>query len=295
MTIAAGFVCDEGVLLCADTEHRGWTLKFHESKLDHFEIPGGKIAFALAGHTSFAWSAIQKCRDRLNAIAPKDTVIELEQILEIEYRRNVLAHPGYPDGNYYYHLLIAVWAPGQRVELYVTDETCIRKVDGFECVGTGRELASFIIRPTYVRLMPERRALSLAAYTLAEVKESIAGCGGMSVYLLLQNDGQVGTLTSSHKGKCEQLEVYSKSYDFITRELLMALTDEEKEDTDFERYLTETFNQRILQVRHEWTHERQTREIEFAALNPHLTPEQAKQAFRQWSMGLLPGPLPPQR
>ena len=293
MTIAAGFVCEEGVVLCADTEHTGWAFKFHDSKLDHFELPGGKIAFALAGHTSFAWSAIQKCRDRLNAIAPKDIIIELEQILETEYRRNVLDHPSYPDGKYY--LLIAVWAPAQRVALYVTDETCIRKVDGFECVGVGSELASFIIRPTYARLMPERKALSLAAYALAEVKESIPRCGGMSVYLLLQNDGNVGTLTSFHKGKCEQLEGYSKTYDFITRELLMALTDEEKEDADFERYLTETFNQRILQVRHEWTNERQTRESEFAALNPHLTPEEAKQAFRQWSMGLLPGPLPSQR
>jgi hypothetical protein len=105
----------------------------------------------------------------------------------------------------------------------------------------------------------------------------------------------VGTLTSFHKGKCEQLEVYSKTYDFITRELLMALTDEEKEDADFERYLTETFNQRILQLRHEWTNERQTRESEFAALNSHLSPEEAKQAFRQLSLGLVPVPPEPQK
>lgn len=293
MTIAAGFVCEEGVLLCADTEHTGWTAKFHDSKLDHFEVPGGKIAFALAGHSSLAWSAIQKCRDRLQAVAPHDIMVELEQILETEYRRHVLGHPNYTDVGY--ELLIAVWAPMQHVALYVTSETCTRKVDGFECIGIGRELASFIIRPTFLRLMRERKALSLAAYALAEVKESISGCGGMSVYLLLQNDGKVGTLTSLHKGICEQVEGYSKTYDFITRELLMALTDEDTEDADFERNLTEIFNQRILEVRHKWTKERQTREAEFAALNPRLAPAEAKQIFRQLSMGIVPGPLPSQR
>ncbi len=293
MTIAAGFVCEGGVLLCADTEHTGWTSKFHDSKLDHFEIPGGKIAFALAGHSSFAWSAIQKCRDRLQGVAPQDIMVELEQLLETEYRRHVLGHPNYTDVGY--ELLIAVWAPPERVALYATSETCIRKVDAFECIGIGRELASFIIRPTFLRFMPERKALSLAAYALVEVKESISGCGGMSVYLLLQNDGNVGSLTSLHKGKCEQLEEYSKTYDLITRELLMALTDEDTEDSDFERYLTEIFNQRILQVRHEWTKQRQTREAELAALNPHLTPEEARQTFRRLSMGILPCTLTSQK
>jgi hypothetical protein len=293
VTIAAGFVCEEGVLLCADTEHTGWTSKFHDSKLDHFEIPGGKIAFALAGHSSFAWSAIQKCRDRLRGVAPQDIMVELEQLLETEYRRHVLGHPNYADVGY--ELLIALWASPERVALYATTETSIRKVDGFECIGIGRELASFIIRPTFLRLMPERKALSLAAYALVEVKESISGCGGMSVYLLLQNDGNVGTLTSIHKGKCEQLEEYAKTYDFVTRELLMALADEDRDDSDFERYLIETFNDSILEVRHKWTKERQAKEAEFAGLNPHLTPREAKQIFRQLAMGMAPNPHPSQK
>ena len=99
MTIAAGFVCEEGVLLCADTEPTGWSSKFHGSKVEHFEIRGGKIAFALtAANSHLAWSAIQKCRDRLQAVVPKDVVVELEQILDAEYRRQVLTHPSYSDG-----------------------------------------------------------------------------------------------------------------------------------------------------------------------------------------------------
>ena len=190
-------MCKEGVLLCADTEHTGWSSKFHGSKLEHFEIPGGKIAFAFAAANShLAWSAIQKCRDRLQAVAPKDPIVELEQVLDAEYRRHVLSHPSYSDVAY--QLLVAVCTPPERAALYVTSETCLRRVDDFECIGIGQELASFIIRPTFLRFMPQQKALSLAAYALVAVKESIRGCGGMSIYLLLENDGRVGTL--SHDG-----------------------------------------------------------------------------------------------
>jgi hypothetical protein len=75
-------------------------------------------------------------------VAPQDIMVELEQLLETEYRRHVLGHPNYR--NVGYELLIAVWAPPERVALYATSETCIRKVDGFECIGIGHELASFI-------------------------------------------------------------------------------------------------------------------------------------------------------
>jgi hypothetical protein len=286
VTIAAGFVCKEGVLLCADTEHTGWTSKFHDSKVDNFEIAGGKIAFALAGNSSFAWSAIQKCRTRLQGVKPENALDELDQVLEKEYRRHVLNNPN--SANLGYELLIALGIPPKPVELYVTSETCVRRVSTFECVGIGRELASFIIRPTFTGLMPQRKALALAAYALVAVKESISGCGGMSVYLLLQSDGNVGIVTSDHEGVCENLESYSKTFDFSTRQLLMALADEDADDKDFERNLTEIFNQRILSVRHEWTKERQAREARFATANPHLKPEQVKIAFRQISMGMPP-------
>src|SRR5580704_3616076 len=70
MTIAAGFLCAEGVLLCADTEVAGWTLKHHDSKLRHFDCPGGNIGFAISGNMDFALAAIDKCASRLMATQP---------------------------------------------------------------------------------------------------------------------------------------------------------------------------------------------------------------------------------
>src|SRR5689334_18082767 len=87
MTIAAGFVCRDSVLLCADTEYRGWATKSHHAKIGSFDCPGGQVAFALAGNTAFAWSAIQKLKKRLEATPPSETITIAERVLEKEYRR----------------------------------------------------------------------------------------------------------------------------------------------------------------------------------------------------------------
>ena len=38
MTIAAGFVHQDGVLLCADTQQETWALKFYSSKVGYFDM-----------------------------------------------------------------------------------------------------------------------------------------------------------------------------------------------------------------------------------------------------------------
>ena len=62
-------------------------------KLEVFDCPGGQVAFALAGNSAFAWSAIQKLKARLEATPPGETITIAERVLEKEYRRHVLSHP----------------------------------------------------------------------------------------------------------------------------------------------------------------------------------------------------------
>lgn len=190
MTIAAGFSCSDGVLLCADTEHTGWTAKSHHSKVDHFEVPGGKVCFALAGASTLAWCAIQKCKKRLHADASSDLIADLESILDDEYRRNVLGHPNFNSLDY--SLLVSVWTQNEGARLFATTATAMTQVREFHCIGIGGELASYLIRSGFQNLSL-KSATALAAYTLGSVKDSISGCGGMSIYVLLRNDGSVGS------------------------------------------------------------------------------------------------------
>ncbi len=171
---------------------RAGPLRSSSFKVYHFEVPGGKVCFALSGASALAWSAIQKCRKQLQAAPSNDLVADIETILDAEYRRNVLGHPNYTDFDY--SLLLGIWMPNERPRLYFTTATAITEVKEFQCIGIGGELASYLIRPGFYGLTLTS-AVALAAYTLGSVKDSITGCGGMSIYVLLRNDGTVGVLT----------------------------------------------------------------------------------------------------
>ena len=136
MTIAIGFVCIDGVLLCADTEHTGFTSKTHHAKIDNFEVPNGRVCFALSGSSALAWAAMEKCKKQLQKKASDDLASDIEQILDEEYRRNVLTHPDYV--NLEYQFLIGICATGKRVELYATTRTAMRRISNFECIGIGQ-------------------------------------------------------------------------------------------------------------------------------------------------------------
>jgi hypothetical protein len=49
MTIAAGFLHADGILLCSDSQMEGAAIKFQAPKIGMFEFLGGKIGFAFAG------------------------------------------------------------------------------------------------------------------------------------------------------------------------------------------------------------------------------------------------------
>jgi hypothetical protein len=266
-------------------------MKLHGSKVGHFEFAGGRIGFAYAGNTRFAFSAIQKLQKRLQAVQAKDALAVIEKVLDAEYRRNVLSHPDHAtDASIPYSLLLAIWSPTDGTRLYVTAQTAIQEVNEYECIGVGDYLGHYLMRQAFSGGMLQRDALALAAYALAGIKDYVSGCGGMSVYVLLQNDGRVSVLTSLHDGVCSQLQKYAKTYDFITRGLLIALANEDSSDADFERFVAEVFVPTLVQVRRDWTKLREQRLTEFTALNRHLGKDEAKELFREFSLGLPPVP-----
>lgn len=295
MTIAAGFLCKEGVLICADTQHTAG-MKLHRSKVGDCTFPGGKLAWAYAGHETFALAAIGKVEKLLESGCSTDPLADIEKILDKEYRRNVLRHPSLQiDGALQYRFILGLWLEQTHVaKLYVSTQTAIAEVNEYECIGEGDYLAHYLLRPSFLKGLPERQTLGIAAYALSAIKDYVDGCGGMSIYTVLHNNGQIGLVTSEHDGPMRELEKYSATYDFVTRELLTALVDEDSEDDDFEHYLMNTFKPRLMKVREEWSTYRKKKEQEFAVANPHLGPKEAKQLFRQLSMGIRPNQPPSQ-
>jgi hypothetical protein len=289
VTIAAGFLCSDGVLLCTDTQHTAYAMKIQNTKSDDFEFPGGKLAYAYAGNTHFAVSAMQACRKHMQEKNHPDPLAAVEGALEREYRRNVLKHPDHTsDGSLDYQLLLALWLPQSATKLYLTSKTALEEITTYRCIGVGEYLGNYLIEPAYTVRLEARKAFVIGAYAIAAAKEHVDGCGGMSIFTLLQNDGRVGFLTSTHEGICQNIDGYQRPYEFLTKELLMSVADDELEDSDLARYIAETFTSRLLDVHRRWRKAYKDRIANFTALNPHLTEDQAKQLFHELSMGVAP-------
>ncbi len=257
MTIAAGFTCNNGVLLCADTEETGWAMTIHASKLGDFRCPVGKIAFAYAGHTIFARSAIQHCERELQDLTnPSDLVPTLEGILDREYRRTVLSHPDHAtDGTIPYQLLLVLVKAGEPPEFFVTAQQAMSHVDGYECIGMGNYLAHYLVRPLFSRRRDERFVYTLAAYMLANVKGYVPDTGGTSEFLMVRSDGtlikQVAWVNQEPFSGIEWLERQSKYYEKLARTLLFQLVDPAIGDDTFDECVEE-FVKRITDIRSKW-------------------------------------------
>jgi hypothetical protein len=297
MTIAAGFLCRDGIVLCADTEQQAWAMKLHGSKMGDFECANGdKVCYAYAGNTAFALSAVQKCQNRLQSTRITNTIVEIESILDREYRRNVLKHPDHAtDGTLPYHLLLALWKrDDKKAKLYVTAQTSIHQSQNYECIGIGDSLGHYLIRPMFNRGMKDREALNMAAYALAMVKDYVPGCGGLSVFKILKDDGRIGTVTSAFDGTFDLIEKYAKSYDYMARRFLMMMVDPTLEDEHFEMNVQMYLNSDMMRSRREWSTAFNDRLQGFIESNLHLdlTSSEARRLFLELSMGLTPSPPP---
>lgn len=255
MTIAAGFVHKDGVLLCSDTQQEGGATKFHGPKVGVTDIPYGKIAFAFAGHCDFATTAIQSCVSRLRKVSAADTINALTVVVEAEYRRLVFNHPCFlTDPGIPYWLLISLWQRSTKsTSLWVTQEHSLHSCfEFFRPVGIGTDLANVIVRPFIGDDLTEEGVMALAAYMMARVKDTVSGCGGVSQYIAIRNDGIASSLISI---PLEEIEKVAAAYDKAAHSLLLSMNGDD--GVRFEAEL-EQFSNNARNVRELWSKIRKT-------------------------------------
>lgn len=211
MTIAAGFVVRDGILICSDSEHSSGGILTHEPKLVLAEFSSGKVIFASAGNADLAVGAIQKCVRALQSArggrikSDKDIADIIEKTVEREYRKHVSAEPD-PNADSMYEILAAVWCekdPGKQAALYRTWQGSIRKVSRYDCIGSGYYLGRYVIE-SMAGAVDIERARVVATYTLAIAKQFVDGCGGNSHIASLKNDGTVIGLSGPDTEPLEQ-------------------------------------------------------------------------------------------
>jgi hypothetical protein len=227
MTIAAAFAYRGGILLCSDTQQEGGTTKIHGAKIGVGKCPGGTLAFAFAGNTRFAKSAIQKSVVRARKTEPERTIEQLEVVLDREYNRAVYKHPDYGKNDAIpYQLLICYWERSSgKTSLFVTNDHIMQGCfERFQAIGFGFELANVLARPFMYDSMGEEECLILAAYVLARVKENVPGCGGESQFVAVRDNGEYEMVAGI---KLDQIATVAAAYDKAAHSLLFSMVQDE--------------------------------------------------------------------
>lgn len=213
VTIAAGFKCTDGVILCSDTEETvGDYGKRSRAKIlvrpqtnpiPPIQIPRRKgdmsprpvpaimpevvAAFAGAGNSDFIDKLVDKLWDAL--VIPgsfADRVAALEDAT-IEFHQKYW--PVYPvDIRPEAHLMVCLWTQAQ-CGLFKVIGPLVNEIRGFASVGYGMSLANYLTERFYNQQLSIKDATSIAIYLLQEVKEHVGYCGGDSHVLLMKPEG----------------------------------------------------------------------------------------------------------
>lgn len=248
MTIAAGFVHREGVLLCADTELTAAIHKLHASKIFHFDSALGRFAFVFAGNVHNAIATLQKIEAKVKR-SKQNAISVVEHVLDTEYKRLVLCQPVQFHDDHDFAFIIAFKPPKGPVEMYVTDATAVWREKVHATIGIGSSFADQLIDAARIGLVTQGDYLTLGAYVLGSVKKRIAQCGGASLFIDVGHSGSLIELYGDDYLKA--IEKWFGVYQMITWGLFAHLADTKMSDENFSLNLAK-FNQDLLEQRVKW-------------------------------------------
>jgi len=188
VTIAAGFRCNDGVVLCADTEMTipGW-INFPGTKIRmKFKLESRPVC-TFAGAVPFCEMFAGKI---LGCIASAEksktnllTAIE-EETLKIHKRFSGEEYEAYSS------LLLSLWA-GKEAQsprrLYEIGQGILAPVSS-SCLGTGRSVGQGMVTELFRQDMSMKQGALMATYLLSEAKTYAEGCGKESQILLLSDN-----------------------------------------------------------------------------------------------------------
>lgn len=188
MTIAAGFVCAEGLVLFADTEEQQGYTKTNTDKVQEYDHNGCSAVIANAGHGFLADSLIDRIWEGLDKAkrANKDIIQSIRKTI-VEFHKDEVAL--YPAENDLKHIgLVIGFQVSASPILIHADATALRKVKELAVIGYGAEI-KYLAQQFYRYRMPIKHGLLVANYLVFSAKQHVQGCGGESIIATLTNQG----------------------------------------------------------------------------------------------------------
>ena len=226
MTIAAGFLCSDGVVLAADTQFTG-ALKQQGLKI--WEITGPELTYTIAMAGAGDAGLIHALRDRLRQLVQPgvlgirplemsalmtafgirgsqmsvDTVADdlQSKYLKPFFDEHVLSYPQWQDSRPLQFLLTI--RVGQRIQLYMNSAATLGSVDAMACIGSGSDLGGYLQETLFTPNTDMQMGRRIAAHLLKHVKRYSLWCGGDSTIMSIPINGQPSFMTKKEVRRAE--------------------------------------------------------------------------------------------
>jgi hypothetical protein len=258
VTIIAGFKCDDGIVICSDTQETVLHSKRQVSKLRYErasfsqEVDRLSAAFCGAGDGPFIDKIVENCWAAARLASDLD---EACSGVEGEIKRTYtefgsVYQPGFcPAVDLIYGLKQA-----DQSRLFVARGPVVNEKFDYDSSGAGYYMADFLAARMYHAGLNLREGVILAAYVLHQAKEHVEGCGGESQIAVLRNNGISGRVDP---GRINAITECLKFADRQTGGLLLSTADVEIDDEAFSE-LARSFESVLTTVRQDTRREMQT-------------------------------------
>lgn len=251
MTIAAGFVVRDGILLCADSQYSGWE-KVYKPKLFNYPFGASMVSFAFCGDEAYGRMAIDDCFEAIMGIPQEQHTLwnirrtirrSIKRVVDEFAKRDSLDQTQKPE------VLVAINTPSSSIGyLFSSRDSALSRIDSFGFCGSAAYLANYImgtLHPVLVGEMTIEQAAFIGHYILAMAKRHDAGCGGGSQFLSLRGMQGTGVRSFSDFDASDE-EIYR--YERWSKILLMSACDPSVSETDFANTLEE-FGKAATEIR----------------------------------------------
>ena len=188
MTIAAGYVASDGVLICADTEHADDVAKYKKPKAfklkQHLIVTGAGNSHLLKVATDRLFRTLAQPPADANAALDivGDVIYELHE-RHIFNRYDAASHLR-PTLS----LIVAVRCADGKLTLIKTQDDSAAFGGAYASAGSGSHLFEYWASHFFDRQLDTEAASYLLLFVLREVKHHVPGCGGDSHVWVLNQD-----------------------------------------------------------------------------------------------------------
>lgn len=188
MTAIAGFRCNEGVILCADSELNDGFVKTYANKIRMYGDKDTTVRAALTG--AGEWDDIQRAMDYAEGAWP-NVLDGLDFVANVESKVKEIYAQKHDKGWDGVSMIAAYWKKEPPAQVFKFTDTGAVRIRTFACDGVGSTLSSFLAGTLYGDSLSLRHGICLAAYILYVADKFAPECGGLGNILTITDKGSM--------------------------------------------------------------------------------------------------------